>query len=168
MIRVVVDDLASVPADAVVRPATATLEPTSHALRRLEQIGGPAFWRQLEGNQALDVGAAVVTGAGELAAEYVIHAVIMSATEAVTPGGVRRALVSVLQRAEDWQLARVATPLLGTGPGNMTREDAAQIMADVLAVELRAVTYPEDVCIVVQSEEDRAIVEACLQHRIAR
>ncbi len=167
MIRVVVDDLAFVPADAVVRPSTASLEPTSKTLRRLEQIGGPTFWRQLEASQTLDVGAAVVTGAGELAADLVIHAVIMSPTEPVTTGGVRRALVSVLQRAMDWKLGRVTMPLLGTGAGNKSREDAAQIMADVFAVELQAVTYPQEVCIVVDTEEDRAIVEACLQHRIA-
>ena len=41
MIRVVVDDLGFFPADAIVRPATTQLEPTTPALRRLEQMGGP-------------------------------------------------------------------------------------------------------------------------------
>ena len=39
MIRVVVDDIAFVPADAVVRPATSLLEPTTAALRHLEHGG---------------------------------------------------------------------------------------------------------------------------------
>ena len=61
MIRVVVDDIAFARADAVVRPATATLEPTTAALRRLEQVGGSAFWQQLKVQQDLPVGAAVVS-----------------------------------------------------------------------------------------------------------
>ena len=68
MIRVVVDDIAFARADAVVRPATATLEPTTAALRRLEQVGGSAFWQQLKVQQDLPVGAAVVTGGGDLPA----------------------------------------------------------------------------------------------------
>ena len=72
MIRVVVDDIAFVSADAVIRPATTTLEPTAAALRHLEQVGGPAFWEQLRLQHPLPVGAAVVTGGGELAAEAML------------------------------------------------------------------------------------------------
>jgi hypothetical protein len=68
VIRVVVDDLAFVTADAVIRPTTATLEPLSPSLRRLEQVGGQPFWDQLSVQQELAVGSAVVTGGGDLAA----------------------------------------------------------------------------------------------------
>ena len=84
MIDVVVDDLASIEADAVVRPATDTLEPTSTALRQLERIGGPRFHQQLETRAPLVVGAATVTGAGDLPAEFVIHAIIRSESEPVS------------------------------------------------------------------------------------
>lgn len=162
------DALAFVPGDGVVRPATSTLEPASSAVRHLEQVGGAAFWKQLRVQKELDVGAAVVTAAGELEAEFVIHAVVRSDTEDVSSAGVRRSMRSVLQRAADWELARVSTPVLGTGPGNLSLEDAARIMVDVLASELRVATYPKDVCIVVESDEDRAIVEACLRSRILK
>jgi O-acetyl-ADP-ribose deacetylase (regulator of RNase III) len=168
VIHVVVDDLAFVPADAVVRPATSTLEPASSAVRHLEQVGGAAFWKQLRVQKELDVGAAVVTSSGELEAEFVIHAVVRSDTEDVSSAGVRRSMLSVLQRAADWELARISTPVLGTGPGNLSLEDAAGVMVDVLATQLRAATYPKDVFIVVESDEDRAIVEACLRSRILK
>lgn len=167
MIRVVVDDLAFVPANAVVRPTTASLEPTTPALRRLEQVGGPAFQSQLRMHAALDIGAAVVTGAGELAAEFVIHAVIRSADEPVSAGGVRRALTSALQRAVDWQLERLTLPPIGTGAGNLSLEDAARIMVDVLAAaESSQLTHPQDVCIVVETDEERELFEACLRNRL--
>jgi O-acetyl-ADP-ribose deacetylase (regulator of RNase III) len=131
-------------------------------------VGGAAFWKQLRVQKELDVGAAVVTSSGELEAEFVIHAVVRSDTEDVSSAGVRRSMLSVLQRAADWELAQISTPVLGTGPGNLSLEDAAGVMVDVLATQLRAATYPKDVFIVVESDEDRAIVEACLRSRILK
>jgi len=165
VIRVVVDDLAFVEADALVRPATATLAPVSPALRRLEQLGGPGFLAQLRAPMPLAVGAAVVTTAGDLAPEFIIHAVIMSDEQPVTPSGVRRTITSIVQRAVDWELARIATPLLGAGPGSLTPEDAARILNDTLASDMRHTTYPREVCIVVESEEDRDMVEAFIRGR---
>ncbi len=163
MIRVVVDDIAFVEADAVIRPATATLEPTSAALRHLEHVGGPEWARQLKVQQALAVGSAVVTGAGALPVEFVIHAVIRSATEPVSPTGIRRALTSALQRAVDWQLKRVTVPPLGTGAGNLSIEEAARIMVDVLAQHTAVAAYPAEVEIVVERAEDGAVFESLLR-----
>ena len=97
----VVDDLASIEADAVVRPATDTLDPTSAALRQLERIGGSRFQQQLQTQAPLVVGAATVTGAGDLPAGFVIHAIIRSESEPVFRSGVKRALVNVLQGTMD-------------------------------------------------------------------
>lgn len=163
MITVVVDDIAFVEADAVVRPATDRLEATSSALRHLEQIGGPAFWQQLEVRQELAVGAAVVTGGGELSTEFVIHAVIRSVTEPVSELTVRRALTSALQRAVDWQLSRVAIPPLGTGAGNLSLEDAAAVMVDVISRHTAVSQYPSEVYIVVDNEEDKRVFDALLR-----
>lgn len=163
MIRVVVDDLAFVAADAIVRPANSLLEPTTAALRRLEQIGGAAFWDQLRTERELAVGSAVVTGAGELGVELVVHAIIRSATEAVSRDTVRRALTAALQRAADWHLAHLAMPLLGTGAGNLTVEDAADVMGAVLAALPGMGGFPRDVTIVVETDEERAVVETYLR-----
>jgi O-acetyl-ADP-ribose deacetylase (regulator of RNase III) len=163
VIRVVVDDLAFVAADAIVRPANSLLEPTTAALRRLEQIGGAAFWDQLHTERELAVGSAVVTGGGDLAVELVVHAIIRSATEPVSRETVRRALTAALQRAADWQLAHLATPLLGTGAGNLSLEDAADVMGAVLASLPGTAGYPRDMTIVVESDEERTVVESCLR-----
>jgi O-acetyl-ADP-ribose deacetylase (regulator of RNase III) len=162
VIRVVVDDLAFVVADAVVRPATTLLEPTTPSLRRLEQVGGAGFWQSLRIERELAVGSAVVTAAGQLSAELVIHAIIRSATEPVSRDSVRRALTAVLQRAADWQLAHLAVPPLGTGAGNLALEDAAGAMAGALAALPGTGEYPRDVTIVVETDAERAVFEAAL------
>ena len=158
------DDLAFVGADAVVRPATAALEPVNPSLRRLEQIGGPAFWQQLQVQRELAVGAAVVTRAGELAAELVIHAVIRSVTDPVSSTGVRRAITSTLQRASDWQISRLAVPPIGIGPGGLELEQAAEILCEALTAHRAAGTpYPRDVRIVVESAEEKELFERLLK-----
>lgn len=165
MIRVVVDDIAFVSVDAVIRPATATLEPTTAALRHLEQVGGQAFWKQLKVQQDLAVGSAVVTGGGDLPVQFVIHAIIRSVTEPVTAAIVRRALISSLQRAVDWQLSSLALPLLGTGAGALPVEEAAEITCDVLGTHLGQAAFPTDVQIVVERAEEQQLVEARLRSK---
>jgi O-acetyl-ADP-ribose deacetylase (regulator of RNase III) len=162
VIHVVVDDLAFVNADAVIRPTTASLEPLSPSLRRLEQVGGPSFWNQLSVHDDLAVGSAVVTGAGDLAADLVIHAVICSTEEPVSQRHVRGALISALQRAEDWQIRRLAVPPMGTGAGNLELEDVAPLTVDVLGKAMATAKYPEQVSIVVDTEQDMAVFEAYL------
>src|SRR2546427_5480739 len=62
VIRVVVDDLAFLACDAIVRPATTRLDPTTPMVRRLEQVGGTEFVGRLRVHKDLAVGSAVVTG----------------------------------------------------------------------------------------------------------
>lgn len=161
--RVVVDDLAFVHVDAIVRPATATLEPTTPALRRLEQVGGQAFWNQMHTERELAVGSAVVTGGGDLPAELVIHAIIRSATIPCSKDTVQRALTSALQRAADWRLAHLAIPPLGTGAGNLSLDDAADVMCTTLNREVPALPFPADVTLVVETPEEQAVFERAFQ-----
>lgn len=154
MIRVVRDDLAFVAADAVVRPTTTRLEPTSSSLRTLERVGGPAFWKQLEVHDDLAVGSAVVTPGGDLPASLVIHAVIAGPDQPVTLESARRALRSALERARDWQVEHLAIPPIGVGAGNLAPEDAAALLADELDVIRGTATYPNEITIVVDREED--------------
>ena len=169
MIRVVVDDLGFLPSDAIVRPATAQLEPTTPALRRLEQLGGPEFQRQLQLHNELVVGAAVVTGAGgDLPSEFVIHAIIQSRDEPISRRGVARAWRSVLERAREWGFARLTVPPLGLGAGNLTLEEAAEILISVLQEQPAGVEVPADVAIVVETEDQREVFEGVLRRLRAR
>lgn len=160
MIRVVVDDLASVAADAVVRPATATLQATTPALRRLELAAGSRFQEQCRIQQELAVGAAVVTGAGDLPAEFVIHAVVSSRAEPVTKIGVRRAAAAALRQSAQWHIGTLALPPMGTGAGNLSLEDAADAMVPAVLEHLRNAEHPAQVLIVVASDAERDIFEA--------
>ena len=60
MIRVVVDDLAFIEADAVLRPADAILAPVTPAVSRLDRLAGERFAEQRRVSTGLETGAAVV------------------------------------------------------------------------------------------------------------
>jgi O-acetyl-ADP-ribose deacetylase (regulator of RNase III) len=105
-----------------------------------------------------------VTGAGgDLAAEFVNHAVIQSDTEPATASSVRRAWQSALERAVDWSFPRLSTPPLGTGAGNLSLEDASEIMVSILKTHMTAADYPVDVTVVVESPVEREVFEAALR-----
>ena len=164
MIRVVVDDLAFLAAEALVRPATTRLDPTTPAVRRLETVGGPEFTDRLRLQKELPVGAAVVTASGgDLPTEFVIHAVIQSDTEPVTRDGVARAWRSTLQQAQEWEFTSLSVPPLGTGAGNLSIEDAADLMVPILRAHLGNATFPANVSIVVETAADRDAFEAALR-----
>jgi len=168
VIHVVVDDLAFLAGEAVVRPATTRLDSTTPAIRRLETVGGTEFVARLRLQKDLAVGAAVVTAAGgDLSAEFVIHAVIQSDTEPVTRDGVARAWRSALQQALEWEFASVNVPPIGIGAGNLSMEDAAGIMVPILRAHLETAPFPTSVSIVVETADDKDTFEAALRRSAA-
>jgi O-acetyl-ADP-ribose deacetylase (regulator of RNase III) len=117
----------------------------------------------------LPVGAAVVTGGGgDLPAEFVIHAIIQSQTEPVSAQGVAQAWRAALKQAQEWEFARVSAPPLGIGAGNLSLEDAAEIMVSELAAHRMRAAFPTDVALVVENDEEREIFEAALRKGTAR
>jgi O-acetyl-ADP-ribose deacetylase (regulator of RNase III) len=159
VIEVRVEDLAFFEGDALIRPATAMLGATTPLLRRLELAGGAALQSQLTLSEPLAVGSAVVTGAGDLPVDLLVHAIISSASEAVTRDGVRRAFRSALERASAWQMARVAIPPLGLGAGNLDVESSAELMADELTRHQRVASFPAHVTLVAETEDEAAVLD---------
>lgn len=164
MILVVVDDLAFVTADAVVRAADEVLDPVSPEMSRLDRQAGERFASLRRVSTPLDAGAAVVTGAGDLTAPFVLHVVIRDRTRETSRDVVRRALVSAWQRAGDWGLGRIASPLIGVGAGQLSVEEAAELLAETFP-EATAGGSPSELRIVVDRDEDRALVEAIVHRR---
>lgn len=155
MIEVRVGELATVRADAVLRPVAADGSAVTPAMRRLEQSAGPSVAEHCARLGELPVGSAVITPAGELSASFMVHVAVRSREEAVTADAVRRGLLNGLRRLAEWEIETVAMPPLGTGAGNLDAERAAEIMADVLGEHLRAAEHPRRVIVVVENDYER-------------
>ena len=159
MIAVRTDDLAFVSADAIARPVDAELRATTPLMRRLEVAGGDALARHLRVNEPLAVGSAVVTPAGALGAELLIHGVVSSDTEPVSRSSVRQAVSSALQRAADWGIEHLALAPFGIGAGNLDVEDAAELVAEAVRRHRETARYPTSITIVVETSLEHDVFE---------
>ncbi len=163
MIEARVDDLAFFRGQAIVRPANEDLGATTPLLRRLEIAAGERLIGQLRVNEPLPFGAAVVTAAGDLPVELLVHGVVMSRTERVTRDSVRRAFSNSLQRVFDWQLKDIAIAPFGLGAGNLDIEDSAEIMVELLAQHLKRTRFPERAAFIAETPEEELALSLALK-----
>lgn len=163
MIDVRVDDLAFYEGEAIARPVNAMLGATTPVMRNLERAAGSAFMDKARLSEPLPVGAAVVTNAGDLRVELLIHGVVSSDDEPVTRATVRLALMSALQRAVAFQIRELAIAPFGLGAGNLDIEDSAEIMIDVLSEHMKRSPYPSSVVIVAETDLEEQVLRARLR-----
>lgn len=161
MIQVVVDDLALIEADAVLRPSTDSLAPVGPAAARLDQAAGPEFSALRTTRDPLDIGAAIVTGAGQLASEFVVHIVIHTDTHKAARATIERALTSAWQRARDWGLRTVATTPVGVGVC-LDFDAASELLIQSFRTRGNDEVDAGELIIVVEDEADRASLEAII------
>lgn len=168
MIEVRLADLATVDADAIVRPVAADWAAVTPATRRLELAAGPEVEEQCRRLGELPVGSAAITAAGALKAEYLIHVVVRSASQPVTENLVVQGLRNGLRRAREWGLQRLAVAPLGTGAGNLDAERSAELMVPLLLEEVAAGEGLREVVLAVEGEYERDAFETVLRRRQRR
>ncbi len=158
-------DLAEVSAAALVRPVSAEWQAVTPAMRRLEMAAGPSLDEQCRRLGELPVGSAVITPAGDLPVQFMVHAIVRSYDEAVSAGSVRRALQNALRRVEEWGLENIAIAPFGTGAGNLDAEESARIMLEVLHEHMQSAKYPGSAEVIVESEYEQQVFEHQLGHQ---
>lgn len=162
MIVVEAGDLASTGATALVRPVASDFSPVTPAMRRFDVAAGPVVSEQCAQLGELPVGSAVITAAGELAADFIVHVAVRSRTENTTLAVVRQGLLNALRRLADWEIDDVALAPLGTGAGNLDAEESAHAMVTTLAEHLGGESRLARVVIVVEDAYQEAAFAAAL------
>lgn len=162
-IEIRVDDLAFFEGEAIARPVNAMLGATTPIMRRLERAAGSDFADKVRPREPLPVGAAVVTKAGELQVELMVHGVVSSDDEPVTRDTVRLALMSALQRAVAFQIRELAIAPFGLGAGNLDIEDSAEVMLDVIAAHMKHAGYPTSIIIFAETELEEEVLKGRLR-----
>ncbi|MEJ2502009.1 MAG: macro domain-containing protein [Gemmatimonadota bacterium] len=162
MIQVQVGELAKARAGALIRPVDTEFAPVTAAMRRFDEAAGPAVAEQCTRLGELPLASAVITAAGALPAQFVVHVAVRSRTENATAGVVRRGLRNALHRLVDWDIREVALVPLGTGAGNLDAEESAAVMVPILRDHMRELGAPTAVTIVVEDEYQRSAFEAAL------
>ena len=163
MITVAVGQLSAVEAEAVVRPVASDLSPVNALSRDLAAAAGEELTERLERVGPMPVGGALVTPAGALSCDFIIHVVVMSDEEPQTAFTVQRALRNGLRRAADWEVTSLAVPPLGLGAGMLEADPAARTLVEILADHCAEGRPPLDITIVVGSEYEAGLFGRLVQ-----
>ena len=159
MIQVVQGELADTDAAAILRPVSAEWDPVTPATRRLELAAGIGLVEECKKLAELPVGSAIITNAGNLKAEFLVHVIVRSVFEPVSAAIVRRGLQNGLRRLTQWGIDSVAMAPLGTGAGNLDPEDSAREMIPLLLEHMSTAQPPTRVELVVDSEYEQEVFE---------
>lgn len=162
MIRVHHGSYLDVEAEGFVRPIRTDLTPVSTISRDLGAGAGESVEEQLNRSGSIPLGGAVMTSAGELPFDFLIHVVVMSEDEPQSSATVQRALRNGLRRASDWAMASLALPPLGIGVGTTEPEVSARALAEILFNHLDDGAPPLDLTVVVSSAFEAEMFEGLI------
>lgn len=130
-LEVVEGDIANVEADAIANAANSELWMGAGVAGALKRAGGEEIEREAVAKGPVEVGDAVATTAGRLAARYVIHGAVMGPDLKTNADLVRRTTRRCLEVADELGCESVALPAFGTGVGRFPVDECARIMVEV-------------------------------------
>jgi O-acetyl-ADP-ribose deacetylase (regulator of RNase III) len=131
-LQVVEGDLTSLEVDAIANAANNRLWMGSGVAGAIKRAGGAEIEREAVERGPIEVGDAVATGAGRLAARWVIHGAVMGQDLRTDATLVRRTTESVLRVADELGAKSVALPAFGTGVGGFPLDECATIMVEAV------------------------------------
>ena len=129
-IKVIYDDITEQKVDAIVNAANNRLQMGGGVAGAIRRKGGKSIQDECNKIGTIAIGEAVITGAGNLKAKYVIHAATMGMDFKTDEDKIRDSFVNSLRRAEEERIGKIAFPALGCGVGGFELEKAAKIMFD--------------------------------------
>lgn len=147
-IRVVQGDVTEQVVDAIVNAANTELELGAGVAGAIRRKGGPEIQEECRRIGPIPLGEAAVTGAGRLAARYVIHAASMGPGVLTTEASLRDSVRNSLRRCAERGIRSVAFPAIGTGVAGFPMDRCAAIMVEEVRRYLAASTLPETVTFV--------------------
>jgi O-acetyl-ADP-ribose deacetylase (regulator of RNase III) len=106
MIEVLLGVLHEQESEGIVRQIRSDLVPVTSAGRDVAEHAGEAMNDKLEQIGSIPLGGAVITPAGDLRADFVIHAVVSAPDEVETPASVHKALKNSLREHPTWDSSR--------------------------------------------------------------
>jgi O-acetyl-ADP-ribose deacetylase (regulator of RNase III) len=163
-IRLVQGDITAQAADAIVNAANAALVPGGGVDGAIHRAGGPSIEEECRRLGGCETGQAKATGAGRLAARYVIHAVgpVWRGGDAGEDELLRSCHRVSLALASELGCRTVAFPALSTGVYRFPLDRAARIAIGTTAEELAARPDLERVTFVLFDARALAAFEAAL------
>jgi O-acetyl-ADP-ribose deacetylase (regulator of RNase III) len=131
-VEVVDGDITALEVDAIANAANNHLWMGSGVAGAIKRAGGEEIEREAVALGPIEVGDAVATGAGRLAARWVVHGAVMGQDLRTSGDLVRRTTESCLRVADELGAESLALPAFGTGVGGFPLDECARIMVDAV------------------------------------
>ncbi len=132
-VRFLVGDITKLEVDAIVIPANSEGEMGGGVAAAIRKSGGKKIEKEAMDLAPIPLGNAVVTSAGKLKCEYVIHApTTMVPVQRTSAEKIFRAVAAALQVSTELSIKKLAIPGMGTGTGRVPIADATKAIADAI------------------------------------
>lgn len=145
-------DLAAERADAIVNAANSALVLGAGVAGAIASRGGPEIQAECDRHGPIAVGDAAITGAGRLAARYVIHAASMPPRGKASEQSVRSAFRRALELASEHGCRTLAAPALGAGIAGFPLRRCAEVLLEEARAHLAGETGLEEIRFVLFGE----------------
>jgi len=132
ILELVKGDITELSCDAIVNAANAQLVLGGGVAGAIRRKGGPAIGAECSKIGGTFVGGAVITGAGNLKAKYVIHAVGPQMGEGDEDNKLKNATLNSLKLADKHKLHSIAFPAISTGIFGYPVDRCAKIMLSTI------------------------------------
>lgn len=147
VLRLVREDITEMEVDAFVFDITEDVKLGSGFGGAIQQRGGIVIQKQLDEIGSCPTGEAVVTEAGILKADWIIHANGPKFREEEEEAKLRQTVQAVLARAEEKGVKRLAFPPIGTGLYQVPLDLCTRVMVDTISDHLANGSTLEEVLI---------------------
>ena len=157
-IEIMYGDISEIQADGIICQANTDLEIEDRITRRLVDKGEDTIRDACNQFANVKKGDAVITTAGKLPAQFLIHTVITSMGDEVEEEDMMLGMRNALNLAKEKSLKTITMPLIGIGELGISIKRAAELMLAEIKRHLEAETSVERLIFVL---EDEAQYEAC-------
>ena len=130
-------DISDWEVDAIVNAANVTLAMATGVASAIKRKGGLIIEEEAIQQGPVEVGEAVLTTGGNLAATHVIHAAVMGPDLKTDGEKIAATTRAVLALATKHRITSVALPALGTGVGHVPPAVSAEAMLNAVVAHLR-------------------------------
>lgn len=163
VLRLIKGDITDLDVDAFVYNARTDLQLGSGFGTAISVRGGPTVQDDLKKLAPIGVCDAVITGAGNLKAKYIIHVVGPRFQEENTEEKLKRAVLNVLKLADEKGIESVAFPPLSTGFYGVPLTTCADILLETIKEYLNGDTKLKEVIVCLLDNREFAPFKAKLE-----
>jgi O-acetyl-ADP-ribose deacetylase (regulator of RNase III) len=159
-------DLTVLETEAIVHYAQPDLKLGSGFGNAIAVRGGMTIQEELSAFDPISVGEAVITGAGELKADYIIHAVGPRFQEPNIEDRLYKTMQRVLHLAEEKGIKRIAFPPMGTGFYGISLDMSSKVMLDAIQNHLSGKSDLSEVLICVMDKREYLAFEKNWEEKV--